>query len=171
MRRRRRAAGRRSRRRKRGGAVPERRTDDPRRRARGRRDSGPGRRAWPPSRAARGAAARWLDTWRPPPRLRSSGLELLQERDALLGQLHALLDEVVLDAARLRRLERLRPVDTALADRLLPASAAATARRARLSARRRSGRRCRRSRRRLLEVDVLQVHRDEAPGVFREVLV
>src|SRR5437667_7185370 len=45
-----------------------------------------------------------------------SDVQRLQVRDALHRQLPALLDEVVLQASRLRRREDLRPVDRILAD-------------------------------------------------------
>ena len=96
----------------------------------------------------------------------------LQVRDALHRQIPRLLDEVVLDAADLRRREHLRPVDRVLADRQSTAAAPAARRRRRALARRLPRRFLRRgldgqhARARRLHalrgVDPLHVRRDEA---------
>src|SRR6187399_3054436 len=74
----------------------------------------------------------------------------LQGGHAGSRQLHRLLDEVVLHATDRRRLERSYPVDAALADGGLHRTAAWSWRRR--------------------EIHVLDVDREESPGVLREVV-
>src|SRR6266581_2235749 len=82
-----------------------------------------------------------------------SNLEALEKPDAFLRKLHVLLDEVVLDATDLRSRKRLHPVDAALSESHRPAARTPSA----------GCRGC-------LEIHVLQMHRDEAAGVSREVV-
>src|SRR5262245_59434578 len=82
--------------------------------------------------------------------------ERLQIRHALAHELFVHLDEVVLYAGGLGGAECLHPVDAPLPDRRLQAASAAAAWRGG-----RNGR---------VPIEVLQMHRDEAVGVRREVI-
>src|SRR5439155_1216522 len=101
--------------------------------------------------------------------LMASDLQRLEKGDALLRQLHVLLDEVTLDPADPRRSKRLDPVDAALPDRRLHASTASPASRACTGWR--SWRRCRRQWRSRVQVHVLDVHREKAARIPGEVFV
>src|SRR4051794_19012560 len=87
-------------------------------------------------------------------------LQGLEIRDALPREFPTLLNEVVLDAARLRGGEGLHPIDGPLAHRHLWSSPAASSRLRLLRRRRRD---------RGVHVDILQVHRVESTRVLHEV--